>query len=189
VPTPSSVSQELLFLNRALRTLSGCNRALLRAEDEATLLQQICRVIVEQAGYSLAWVGRAERDAAKTVAPVAFAGVEQAYIASLNMTWADAERGRGPTSTAIRSGKPSIARNVQTDPNTAPWREGAVSHNIASVLSLPLRVEGGIFGALGIGAPEPDAFGPKDLELLSEAAEDLAFGLQSLRIMARRTLA
>jgi diguanylate cyclase (GGDEF)-like protein len=137
----------------------------------------------------LAWVGRAERDAAKTVAPVAFAGVEQAYIASLNMTWADAERGRGPTSTAIRSGKPSIARNVQTDPNTAPWREGAVSHNIASVLSLPLRVEGEIFGALGIGAPEPDAFGPKELELLSEAAEDLAFGLQSLRIKARRTLA
>ena len=189
MPAPRSVSPEHPCLNRALRTLSGCNRALLRAEDEATLLQEICRVIVEESCYSLAWVGRAERDAAKTVTPVAYAGVEQAYVDSLNMTWADAERGRGPTSTAIRTGNRSITRNIQTDPNTVPWREGAISHHIASVLSLPLRVEGEIFGAIGIGAPEPDAFGAQEEELLTQAAEDLAFGLETLRSKARRAQA
>ena len=181
--------QEHQCLNRALRTLSGCNRALLRAEDEATLLQEICRVIVEQAGYRLAWVGRAEQDAAKTVTPMAHAGVEQAYVDSLNISWADNERGHGPSGTAIRTGQPSLARNLLTDPNTAPWREGAIAHGIASVLSLPLRVEGAIFGAIGIGAPEPDAFGAQELELLSEAAEDLAFGLEALRSKARRAQA
>jgi diguanylate cyclase (GGDEF)-like protein len=176
-------------LNRALRTLSGCNRALLRAEDEATLLQDICRVIVEQAGYRMAWVGRAEQDAAKTVTPVAHAGVEQAYVDSLNITWADNERGRAATGTAIRTGQPGLARNLLIDANTLPWREGAIKHGIASFLSLPLRVEGEIFGALGIGAAEPDAFGTQELELLSEAAEDLAFGLETLRGKARRAQA
>ncbi|MGQ7956849.1 bifunctional diguanylate cyclase/phosphodiesterase [Pseudomonas sp. SP16.1] len=176
-------------LARALRTLSGCNRALLRAEDEATLLQDICRVIVDECAYSLAWVGRAEQDAARTVTPVAHAGVDRAYVESLNISWADNERGHGPSGTAIRTGQPSLARNVQTDPNTAPWREGATAHRIASILSLPLRVEGTIFGAIGIGAPEPDAFGDEELELLGEAAEDLAFGIQSLRIKARRAQA
>jgi diguanylate cyclase (GGDEF)-like protein len=172
-----------------LRTLSGCNRALLRAENEATLLQDICRVIVERAGYRLAWVGRAERDPAKTVTPVAHAGLEQAYVDSLNISWADNQRGHGPSGTAIRTGQPSLARNLLTDPNTAPWREGAIQHGIASVLSLPLRVEGTIFGALGIGAPEPDAFGPQEMELLSEAADDLAFGIETLRSKARRAQA
>jgi len=189
MPAPSSASQVHQCLNRALRTLSGCNRALLRAEDEATLLQEICRVIVEEAGYNLAWVGRAERDAAKSVTPMAHAGVEQDYIDSLNISWADNERGRGPSGTAIRTGQLSLTRNLLTDPNTAPWREGAMRHSIASVLSLPLRVEGEIFGAIGIGAPEPDAFGPQEMELLTQAAEDLAFGLEALRTKARRAQA
>jgi GAF domain-containing protein len=189
MPAPRSVSPEHPYLNRALRTLSGCNRALLRAEDEATLLQEICQVIVEQAGYRMAWVGRAERDAAKTVTPVAHAGVEQAYVDSLNISWADNERGRAVTGRAIRTGRLSLVRNLLTDPKTLPWSEGARKHGIASFLSLPLRVEGEIFGALGIGAPEPDAFGAQEKELLTQAAEDLAFGLQALRTRAKRAQA
>ncbi|RJG11013.1 GGDEF domain-containing protein [Pseudomonas cavernicola] len=181
-----ATTEELEYLNRALRTLSGSNRALLRAEDECALFQEICRVVVEEAGYLLAWVGRAEHDEAKTVTPVAHAGLEQAYVDSLKLTWADAERGRGPTGTAIRTGSPSISRNIRTDPNVAPWREGSIEHGIASVLSLPLRVEGEIFGAIGIGASEPDVFGVKELELLTEAAEDLAFGIETMRTKARR---
>jgi len=160
VPTSRSTHQEHLCLNRALRTLSGCNRALLRAENEASLLQEICRVIVEQAGYRLAWVGRAEHDPAQTVTPLAHAGVERTYIDSLNISWGDNERGHGPSGTAIRTGQLSLTHNLLTDPNTAPWREGAIQHGIASVMSLPLRVEGRIFGALGIGAPEPDRLRP-----------------------------
>ncbi|MBT8767647.1 bifunctional diguanylate cyclase/phosphodiesterase [Metapseudomonas boanensis] len=179
-------SEELEYLNRALRTLSGSNRALLRAEDEGFLLQEICRVIVEEAGYRLAWIGRAERDAEQSVTPVAHAGLEQAYVDSLHMTWADRERGRGPTGTAIRTGRPTISRDILTDPKVTPWRESAIVHGIASVLSLPLRVEGEIFGGIGICASEPDAFGEREVELLSEAAEDLAFGIEALRIKARR---
>ncbi|WP_439861114.1 bifunctional diguanylate cyclase/phosphodiesterase [Pseudomonas sp. MBLB4136] len=189
MPEPSATNQEHQQLTRALRTLSGCNRALLRAKDEASLLQDICRIIVEKCGYSLAWVGRAETDAAKSITPVAFAGVEKAYIDSLNISWGDNERGRAPTATAIRTGRLTLSRNLLTDPDTARWREGAIQHRIASVLSLPLRVEGEIFGALGIGAPEPDAFGEQELDLLGEAAEDLAFGLQTLRLETRRALA
>jgi diguanylate cyclase (GGDEF)-like protein len=182
-------SEELEYLNRALRTLSGCNRALLRAEDEGFLFQEICRVVVEEGGYRMAWVGRAEQDEAQSVTPVAHVGLDQAYVESLKISWADNERGRGTTGTTIRTGTPTITRNILTDPRLSPWRESAVIHGIASVLSLPLRVEGQVFGALAICAKEPDAFGERELELLSEAADDLAFGLQALRGKARRRLA
>jgi PAS domain S-box-containing protein len=39
--------------NRALSALSSCNQALIRATDEATLLQRVCEIVVEQAGYRL----------------------------------------------------------------------------------------------------------------------------------------
>ncbi|MCY1335936.1 diguanylate cyclase (GGDEF) domain protein [compost metagenome] len=183
---PCASSEELEYLNRALRTLSGSNRALLRATDEQSLFAEICRVVVEEAGYRMAWVGRAEHDAAHSVTPVAYAGLDRTYLDSLQLTWADDERGHGPTGTAIRTGRPSLSRNLATDPHTAPWREGARDHGIASVLSLPLHVEGEVFGAIGICAAEPDAFGTRELELLGEAAADLAFGIHTLRSQARR---
>jgi hypothetical protein len=45
--------------------------ALVRAEDEHTLLNEISRLCVESGGYLMAWVGYAEYDDARTVKPVA----------------------------------------------------------------------------------------------------------------------
>src|SRR5271157_1667258 len=81
-------------LNRELRAISNCNQALLRATDEQSLLQEICRIVCEEAGYRMAWVAYAEHDEAKSVRPVACTGIEQGYLADLGITWADTERGR-----------------------------------------------------------------------------------------------
>jgi len=61
--------QEILCLNRALRTRAAVNSALGRATDEASLFQEICRVVVEGCGYRLAWVGIPEPDEIMTVRP------------------------------------------------------------------------------------------------------------------------
>src|SRR5271165_7492900 len=61
-------------VDRARKALSRCNQALIRASDEPQFLRELCRVIVEVAGYRLCWVGYAEHDEAKSVSPVAHAG-------------------------------------------------------------------------------------------------------------------
>lgn len=45
---------ELQRANRALRTRSSCNQALIHATTEESLLAEVCRVIVEEGGYRLA---------------------------------------------------------------------------------------------------------------------------------------
>lgn len=174
--------KELRKANRALKVLSKCNEVLVRAADEAVLLQEICRLLVEDGGYRLAWIGFAEQDAAKTVRPVAQAGFEKGYLDTVNITWADSERGRGPTGTAIRTGRPSVVRNMLTDPAYAPWREEATRRGYASSIALPLIAGGQTFGALNIYAAESDAFAPDEVKLLCKLADDLAFGIQALRI-------
>jgi PAS domain S-box-containing protein len=44
-------------LYQELSVISNCNQTLLRAETEQNLLNDICRIVCEQAGYDLAWVG------------------------------------------------------------------------------------------------------------------------------------
>ncbi|MGE5327249.1 MAG: GAF domain-containing protein, partial [Deltaproteobacteria bacterium] len=133
--------KDLRRFNRALRTLSECDLAMARATSEQELLEKVCTLLVEQGGYRMAWAGYAERDEGKTVRPVAIAGAEEGYLAAARITWSDEEHGRGPTGSAIRTGRPQVVRNIMEDPNFAPWREDAVRHGYASTVALPLAVE------------------------------------------------
>ncbi len=177
---------EIVRMNRILRMLSDTNQALIHIKEENILLNEVCRIIVEVGGYRLAWVGFAEYDDEKTLRPVARAGIESGYIESAKITWADNERGRGPGGVAVRTGKPSIIRHIQTDPAFAPWREAAIKQGYKSIVALPLINEGVTLGALGIYSSECDAFDTKEVEILNEMTADLAFGINALRIRAKR---
>ncbi len=168
-------------LTRSTRTLSLCNEALVRAKKETELLERVCRIIVEQGGYHLAWVGLRVDDAGKSVLPVAQAGYEEGYLEGLKITWADEERGRGPTGTAIRDGTVEICRDFQSDPRMAPWRAEALKRGYRASVSLPLRSNGLILGALMIYSGEPDAFTGDEISLLRELSEDISYGIAALR--------
>jgi PAS domain S-box-containing protein len=173
--------------NRKLRAISNCNQVLLRATNEQGLLQEICRIVCEEAGYRVAWVGYAEHDEAKSVRPAGWTGIEEGDLANLGITWADTERGRGPTGTAIRTGRISSIEDYATDPRVAPWRQNALRHGFRSVIALPLKDEKAhAFGSFTIHSAQPNAFTPDEIRLLEELAGDLAFGIVALRSRAAR---
>jgi len=179
--------EALRRLNRELRAISNCNQALLRATDEQSLLEEICRIVCEEAGYRMAWVSYAEHDEAKSVRPVAWTGAEEGYLASAGITWADTDRGRSPTGTAIRSGKSCCIQDFAKDPRLAPWREGLLQRGFRSGIALPLKDENdNAFGSLTIHSAQPNAFTSEEVRLLEELAGDLAFGIVTLRSRASR---
>ena len=137
----------------------------------------------------MAWVGYRELDAAKTIRPVAQAGYNDGYVENVKATWADAERGQGPTGTAIRTGKPSWTKSIQTDPSIAPWRAEALKRGYCSNISLPLMSDGEPFGALTLYAEEPDAFNERTIEQFTELADNLAYGVTALRTREERSRA
>ena len=181
-----SESEELRRLNRTLRALSSSSQALLHATDEAHYLEEVCRIVVEDCGHAMVWVGFAEDDPDKTVRPVAYAGLDEGYLKGLRVTWSDSERGRGPTGTAIRTGRPSACPRMQTDPRFGPWREEATRRGYASSIVFPLMSEGKAFGAITIYSREPDPFSDEEQRLLAELANVLAYGIVAIRGRAAR---
>ena len=179
--------EALLKLNRHLRAISDSNQALVHATDEALLTQQICNIIVNDCGHTLVWIGFAENDENKTVRPVAFAGFDKGYIDALRVTWDEnSERGRGPTGTVIRTGKPYIC-NMKADVNFVPWLSEARKRGYTASLVLPLTsFEGQTFGALNIYSRESNPFPDKEVKLLSELSNDFAHGITILRLRKER---
>ncbi len=174
--------EQLLKLNRTLQALSNSNQALMRATEESAYLQEVCKIVVGDCGHAMVWIGYAEEDEAKRVRPVACAGFDEGYLETLQVSWADRERGRGPTGTAIRTGRPILCRNMLTDPAFAPWREQALRRGYVSSIALPLLSGGKAFGAVTIYSRQPDPFSQDEMELLMELAGDLAQGITSLRL-------
>jgi two-component system sensor histidine kinase/response regulator len=176
--------------NRAYKVLSDSNQAMVYATDESALLQQVCRIIEEECGYHLVWIGLAEHDPEKTVRPVAQSGFEEGYLDTVKITWADTQRGRGPTGVAIRTAKPVVNLDILSNPDFAPWRAEAIRRGYASSVALPLlAAQESVLGALNVYANRPNAFSAEETELLMELARNLAYGIMSLRAQADQRLA
>ncbi|HEY0847128.1 MAG TPA: HD domain-containing phosphohydrolase [Noviherbaspirillum sp.] len=171
--------------NKALQVLSAVNEQLIQAQDEQTLLDAVCRVVVETGDYRLAWVGMPDPHQ-KTVRPAACFGADAGFLDHAGIRWDESERGRGPTGTAIRTREVQVVDSVEADARVLPWRDDALKRGFRSCIALPLVSAEKLLGALTIYASAEKAFSPPEIRLLRELAGDLFFGITSLRTRLER---
>ncbi|WP_177201043.1 response regulator [Roseateles sp. YR242] len=171
--------------NRALRVVSAGNRTLLKRHDEAALLDQMCLAIIEAGRFRLAWVGYAEEDG--SVQLMATYGLEPSLIEGLNASLVRSAHGQGPVGRAIRNHSIEVWTQADSRPEDDFWKEGALRRGCLASLSLPLEVDDKVVGVLNICAAEQNIFDDSIIEVLKEAASDLAMGIRVARSEVLRT--
>jgi PAS domain S-box-containing protein len=68
----------------------------------------------------------------------------------------------------------------------APWQAQALARGYQASMALPIVLDGQPIGVLGLYAGEANAFDDDAARLLDELANDVAFGLHTLRVRAAR---
>lgn len=179
--------EELKRSNRALRIISSCNIALVRATEERELLNDICRSITDIGGYLLAWVGYVEDDGHNAISIAAHSGKKMQAIRRLNLAWADNKGGNNPFGIAIRSRTNYACHDMQESAEDVTGCRELLKLGFRSLVVLPLVYGEQVLGILSIHAAAPDAFDEREIALLQELADDLTYGIQALRAhIARR---
>lgn len=174
------LEKERYKVNRAYQLLRSANKAIISAINESSLFKEICDCIVGH-GYKMAWIGKLVHDDAKTIKPLISAGVEDHYLDSIKITWADDSLGHGPTGTSAREGRTIVNQNFLTNPDMQPWRESAIKHGYQSSIALPLKNNiGDVFAVLSIYGVEANAFDEDETSKLEELAQTLSFGHEAL---------
>lgn len=173
-------------LNRSHVMISQCNQVMVRAQSEEKLLDGICHNVVDFGGYLMAWVGFLEHDEAKSVRPVSHAGHEENYLSTVKISWGDNVLALGPTGTAIRTGRPSINRDITKDSKYSPWRQEAMKRGYVASIALPLIVENKPIGTLNIYSGDKNVFDHEEVKLLEQLAGDLSFGISAMRARRER---
>ncbi len=180
------VEEQLRTANRTLRTINRCNEALVRATEEIELVEAVCRILVEDGGMRMAWVGYREENAARRIRRIGHAGFDNGYLDLIDVSWADAPKGQGPTGVAIRTGELCWADDIATDPHFRPWQDEALGRGYRSAVALPLKSDGTAFGALILYSDRPRAFDDQTRSHFTDLANDLAYGVMAIRTRADR---
>jgi methyl-accepting chemotaxis protein len=171
--------ERLLGLNRTLSAISACRHAMIHEVDEKQLNQKICQVLVEIGAYRMAWIGYLEDDAHGAVTPAAIAGYQSGGLNAFRESWT--EKTNSPSVRATRNRHAAIINDIFADSQFAPLQAEATRHGYASVIALPLSANRRILGAITLYAEKPDAFGTEEVRLMTELADDLAYGINAIR--------
>ncbi len=175
---------ELRLLSRTHALLSRCNHSLARAIDERELLRAFCATLVEVGGYRFAWVGYTSKKPEPRVRMAAHAGQEHNDFTAEALAWANAGDRPSACRAAIESGRPSILPDIAKAPDLAPWADTAGRYGYRSMIALPLMADEAPFGNFSLFSAEVDAFSEPEVTLLTQLAQDLAWGIRSARARA-----
>jgi len=188
---------QLRIAHRALLVLGEANRAVIYACEEHSLAQEVCRLIVQEGGYRLAWAGLAGSVDSEPPELEAHFGLRQALqqaggdaghheVAALLRELNNAFLRSRMAACFKRRGQPWIVRHIHGDASCSSVRPLAARLGFSSAIAIPLDYGQKAVGVLHICAPEPDAFHASEVELLVKLTGNLAHGIHSLRLEEQR---
>jgi PAS domain S-box-containing protein len=165
-------------LNRLYSVLSHAGQAIILIRERNALFREICRIIVEEGHFKMAWVGLADFEAG-LIRPVTYWGEEDGYLGQIYIALKVGPTGNGPMATAIQERR-RVVIDVDIDPMMLPWREEALRRGYRAVAAFPIFIRDRSVGGVAIYAPETKVFDSENLALLDKLAANVSFALESI---------
>ncbi len=166
--------EHLQRVNRALRTLSAGNEALIRASSEQELLEQMCQVIVDEGGYLLTAITDVSQQG-NVVGTRAWAGV-----ADKNLQNCIVAITKSALAASSEPGAPRVVHDISCDPLFKGCAGKFLARGAQSAIILPLTHKGKMLGVLSIYSIDPDSFDDDEVVLLNELVNDLSYGIRAM---------
>lgn len=175
-----ALSQHVERLSRLYLTQSHVNKAVVRCRERQELFGEVCRSIVEDGGFRMAWIGIVEQ-AGAALRPVAFSGHTDGYLERVRVSADSAPSGLGPSGRAVREGRHVVCQDIGSDLSMKPWREEALRRGYRASAAFPLCDGPDCIGALNVYAAQANFFDGEMVALLDEIAADISYAVESLR--------
>ena len=140
------------------------------------VINQFCRLLIEEHGYAGAWIGTAT--ASGPVVPQAAVGCDE-YLTSVIAGNGPDSQDRDPAVAALESGE--LVATSFDDSNatetTGDYQQIALKHGFNSAVGVPISYDGVQFGVLGVYTSEPTITSQERI-LLQEFAEVIGYARQ-----------
>jgi diguanylate cyclase (GGDEF)-like protein/PAS domain S-box-containing protein len=169
--------QKIEKLSRVRAISSEINAAIVRVRQRQELLNETCHIVSQQGKFEMIWIGTIDSEK-QEVRPVAWTGfsTETAHAVS----WASISAAKGTLSEAVRTRKPAVRNDIETELPAGKLRQEALQRGCLSTVCLPLEVEGKVTALIVLFATGRGFFVGDELVLLGEVASNISFALESI---------
>ena len=158
-----------------VRALHDASVSVLRGKTLADTLRFICGAIADIFAFRAVVIFLKNEDG--SVTPLAKAGSAPEYPMEMTIRWDETPEGQSPTGRAMRTGMVQYGRAGDAD--FGIWSEIITRRGYNSVLSLPIRFENEIIGAMSIGGNGLDSL-PKDVtDLIVNATDTVGIAIMA----------
>jgi signal transduction histidine kinase/ActR/RegA family two-component response regulator len=177
--------RQALSLGRLYRLLSMLNEAIVRIHERQGLLQEVCRIAVQEGLFRLAWIGLIDSPN-RTIESAAQCCFDESFLPKLSVSLENGPEADTPAGIAIREERYNICNDIAADPRMAFWQDNAQKQGFRACGAFPLRIGGEIVGTLTLYADRPGFFTAEETALLESLADNLSFALESMDREAKR---
>jgi diguanylate cyclase (GGDEF)-like protein len=163
-------------LHRGYMLFRRVNHTIVHQRERAALLRELCRILIEEGGFVLAWVGWTD-GAKQSAQMIAYHGAERNVLDRLTT---HADIGLHPGVGAIQEERVVVCNDLGKAPHAEPWRQIACTQMHRAWAAFPLRMQGRVVGALNLHSADADVFNIEEQRLLAEVASDVSFALDTI---------
>jgi PAS domain S-box-containing protein len=173
------------WLSRMHQLLSLVNEAIVRTKNRNELFAAICNSSVEAKLFRFAWIGMLDEKRI-CVIPVVSAGVEEGYMAKVNIRLDDERTSNGPIGRSIRTGIHALVQDIESDPSMSPWRDEALRRGYRASGAFPIYEAGIATGTINVYAEEAHFFSPDIIRLMLDLVSAVSLALDMFANKQRR---
>jgi len=168
--------QQFEKLSRVRRFSGEINAAIIRVNEQEKLLQEACRIADEHGKFEMIWIGAVDT-AKQLIRPVAWKGFSPET--AQRVSWQSTRVAGGTLGEAIRTRKPTVRNDIETELTAGGMRGEALKAGCGSTICLPVVVDNDVVALIALFAAGKGYFDEDELALLDEVAADISFALQS----------
>ena len=167
--------KQLIRRNRVLNTLRNVNQLLSKEKDRHPLLQGICDHLIENRGYSSAWI--AIFDGSGALLEWAESGLGEAFLPMVDRF----KHGEMTSCGRKARAQPGtvLTRNPFSDCDDCPL---AKTYGNRSAMTVRIEHNGIQYGFLSVSIPRGFVADQEERQLLEEVSQDIAFGLHAIEL-------
>jgi len=172
--------ERLRRLTRTYRMLSSTSSAILRLHNRGELLNEVCRIAVQQGGYQRSAISLID-PGTKILTQLACAGLDSLPHGGSGQVMDPFGPQVDLMERVIRTGSPSIYNDLHLEASNAKLRESSILLGYRSIAALPVAVDGATVGVIRLYSGEPDVFDAAEVGVLMELTANISFALQYLQ--------
>jgi PAS domain S-box-containing protein len=166
-------------LLRAHAAVDEFNKTVFSSDDRQEMLQELCRAIVTQGLYQMAWIGFF--DVTTLLArPTASFGLVGEFFERLELNDEVSEQDDAE-SHAVANGRVFLCSDIRSDSRTLPWRTAALERGYRACATFPLAVGQRVVGVFKVYSTEVNVPAQQEIHILERLSSLISAALTNKR--------